>query len=101
MDSVYKDGETFRPERWLDGSVDTSTRQYSGWGHMLAFSDGPRNCIGTRLGEFALPSYLLMASGELTVVHVYGRSVADEGSLLWSSCVPNADWSPRRWFLHT
>ncbi|EKM50918.1 uncharacterized protein PHACADRAFT_128546 [Phanerochaete carnosa HHB-10118-sp] len=50
MDSVYEDGETFRPERWLDGSVDTSTRQFSGWGHMLAFSDGPRNCIGTRLG---------------------------------------------------
>jgi len=50
MDSVYKDGETFRPERWLDGSVAASARQYSGWAHMLVFSDGPRNCIGMRLG---------------------------------------------------
>ncbi|GJE90539.1 cytochrome P450 [Phanerochaete sordida] len=49
MDSVYKEGQMFNPERWLDGSVLESERQYSGWGHMLVFSDGPRNCIGYRL----------------------------------------------------
>ena len=50
MDSVWKDADAFRPERWL-GELPPSQELCSGWANGLAFSDGPRNCVGLRLGE--------------------------------------------------
>ncbi|KAF8643360.1 hypothetical protein AX16_009088 [Volvariella volvacea WC 439] len=46
--AVWGDGTTFRPERWLEPlpPQDVLTK---GWSNTLAFSDGPRNCIGYRL----------------------------------------------------
>ncbi|KAF8906807.1 cytochrome P450 [Gymnopilus junonius] len=51
QDDVWKDADEFRPERWLE-ELPPADRLPSGWGNMLAFSDGPRNCIGTRLAIF-------------------------------------------------
>ncbi|KAM5543816.1 hypothetical protein V8D89_002433 [Ganoderma adspersum] len=51
MDSVWKDADVFRPERWLD-ALPPSDVLCSGWSNTLAFSDGPRNCIGYRLAIF-------------------------------------------------
>lgn len=49
MDSVWKDPDVFRPERWLV-DLPPSDMLCAGWSNTLAFSDGPRNCIGYRLG---------------------------------------------------
>ncbi|PBK86383.1 cytochrome P450 [Armillaria gallica] len=51
QDSVWGDGDTFRPERWLE-SLPPQEQLCSGWGKMLAFSDGPRSCVGTHLAIF-------------------------------------------------
>ena len=51
----WPDPHAFRPERWLDAGFPGTDRKYSGWANMLVFSDGPRNCIGMRLGELASP----------------------------------------------
>ncbi|KAF5347375.1 hypothetical protein D9758_011286 [Tetrapyrgos nigripes] len=51
QDSVWGDGSTYRPERWLEG-LPFADKLPSGWSHLLAFSDGPRNCIGFRLAIF-------------------------------------------------
>jgi hypothetical protein len=50
LDSVWKDPDTFKPERWLGDLPSSEDLQY-GWSNLLAFSDGPRACIGFRLGE--------------------------------------------------
>ena len=49
-DSIWPDPDTFRPERWLD-KLPPNDELCSGWANGLAFSDGPRNCVGLRLGE--------------------------------------------------
>ncbi|KAK0184560.1 cytochrome P450 [Armillaria mellea] len=51
QDSVWGDGDTFRPERWLE-SLPPQEQLCSGWGKILAFSDGPRSCVGTHLAIF-------------------------------------------------
>ncbi|KAI0922392.1 hypothetical protein AcV7_005936 [Taiwanofungus camphoratus] len=61
LDSVWKDGDTFRPERWL-GDLPPNEQLCSGWANTLSFSDGPRNCIGMRLAIFqykVILTYLL------------------------------------------
>ena len=47
---VWGDPDVFRPERWLE-KLPPSDELCSGWANGLAFSDGPRNCVGLRLGE--------------------------------------------------
>ncbi|PBK86343.1 cytochrome P450 [Armillaria gallica] len=51
QDSVWGDGDAFRPERWLE-PLPPQEQLCSGWGKMLAFSDGPRSCVGTHLAIF-------------------------------------------------
>lgn len=51
LDSVWTAPDDFRPDRWLD-SLPPKEDLCSGWGNLLAFSDGPRNCIGFRLAIF-------------------------------------------------
>ncbi|KAH9846772.1 cytochrome P450 [Lenzites betulinus] len=50
-DSVWKDADVFRPERWLE-DLPPVEKLCSGWADLLTFSDGPRNCIGMRLAVF-------------------------------------------------
>ncbi|KAI0704555.1 cytochrome P450 [Earliella scabrosa] len=61
MDSLWKDPDVFRPERWLS-DLPPPQDLCSGWANLLAFSDGPRNCVGLRLAIFqykVILSYLL------------------------------------------
>ncbi|EJF60561.1 cytochrome P450 [Dichomitus squalens LYAD-421 SS1] len=61
MDSVWEDPDVFRPERWLK-DLPASEKLCSGWANTLAFSDGPRNCVGYRLAIFqykVILTYLL------------------------------------------
>ncbi|KAI0759413.1 cytochrome P450 [Trametes elegans] len=51
MDAVWKDPDAFRPERWME-DMPPLNDLCSGWAHTLAFSDGPRNCVGLRLAVF-------------------------------------------------
>lgn len=55
---VWGDGTTFRPERWLE-QLPPSDILPTGWSNLLAFSDGPRNCIGYRLAIFQFKVILL------------------------------------------
>ncbi|KAI0704575.1 cytochrome P450 [Earliella scabrosa] len=48
---VWGDPDVFRPERWLE-KLPPSDELCSGWANGLAFSDGPRNCVGLRLAIF-------------------------------------------------
>jgi len=52
VDAVWKDGSTFRPERWIEpGGLAPREEMQAGWSNILTFSAGPRQCIGYRLGE--------------------------------------------------
>ncbi|OBZ74741.1 hypothetical protein A0H81_05751 [Grifola frondosa] len=51
LDSVWGDGEVFRPERWLE-QLPPQEKLCSGWSNTLSFSDGPRACPGQRLAIF-------------------------------------------------
>ncbi|GKY96258.1 hypothetical protein MPSEU_000585500 [Mayamaea pseudoterrestris] len=43
---LWKDPETFRPERFLDGSEDPPNSRYGTNVKFTAFSKGPRDCLG-------------------------------------------------------
>ncbi|KAH7921939.1 cytochrome P450 [Leucogyrophana mollusca] len=58
MDSVWGDGDAFRPERWME-TLPPKDLLPSGWSQTLAFSDGPRNCIGFRLAIFQVKVILM------------------------------------------
>lgn len=48
------DAGVFRPERWLeDGGVPPADGLPGGWAHTLSFSEGPRLCVGYRLGAYS------------------------------------------------
>lgn len=54
-----KDAAEFKPERWLDGSkIPRTSDTFQGWNGLMAFSAGPRMCIGYRLAvlEFKVRS---------------------------------------------
>ncbi|KAG5730412.1 hypothetical protein E4T56_gene14388, partial [Termitomyces sp. T112] len=51
QDSVWSNPDDFQPERWLE-PLPPRERLPSGWSNLLAFSDGPRSCIGARLAIF-------------------------------------------------
>ncbi|THH06110.1 hypothetical protein EW146_g9715 [Bondarzewia mesenterica] len=51
LHSIWEDGDAFRPERWLE-ELPHREQLCMGWSNLLAFSDGPRSCIGMRLAIF-------------------------------------------------
>ncbi|KZP26339.1 cytochrome P450 [Athelia psychrophila] len=61
LDSVWGDGSVFRPERWLaPGGPAPADLLTNGWSNTLAFSEGPRNCIGYRLAILEFKVILAM-----------------------------------------
>lgn len=52
-DTAWGDGSVFRPDRWFEEPPSQDLLP-KGWSNTLTFSDGPRMCVGYRLGE--LPS---------------------------------------------
>ncbi|KAF5370377.1 hypothetical protein D9758_006897 [Tetrapyrgos nigripes] len=57
LDAIWGDGLAFRPERWLEPLPNQSLLPH-GYGNTLTFSEGPRNCVGFRLGIFQLKAVL-------------------------------------------
>jgi cytochrome P450 len=58
------DAAEFKPERWITpGGTPSPADLPRGWSGLLSFSDGPRNCLGFRLGSlsssFDIPIQLL------------------------------------------
>lgn len=45
-----EDAESFKPERWLDGTVHAKQHEknFTTWGNHLSFLGGPRGCLGYR-----------------------------------------------------
>lgn len=60
-DSIWRNPDDFSPERWL-GDLPDANNLPTGWSHLLAFSDGPRSCIGMR---FAIFQYKIILSSLL------------------------------------
>ncbi|KAF5388378.1 hypothetical protein D9615_000793 [Tricholomella constricta] len=53
LDEVWRQADKFIPERWIDADgLPPSEALCAGWSNTLAFSDGPRNCIGSRLAIY-------------------------------------------------
>ncbi|KAL0959326.1 hypothetical protein HGRIS_014587 [Hohenbuehelia grisea] len=50
-DAMWDNPDQFNPDRWLS-ELPNAEDLCSGWSNLLAFSDGPRTCIGSRLGIF-------------------------------------------------
>lgn len=47
-----ENAETFNPERFLDPEKAPSSKDTtSGWSSLFSFSEGPRMCVGFRLGK--------------------------------------------------
>lgn len=63
------DSEVFRPERWIEpGGIPPHNQLPHGWSSTLSFLDGPRNCLGWRLGEcfyFLVPAVLTGSTDSL------------------------------------
>ncbi|KAJ8469955.1 hypothetical protein ONZ45_g16713 [Pleurotus djamor] len=58
-ESVWgSDGSAFRPTRWLNepgvenGGIPLPSQLPQGWSGLVSFSDGPRRCLGIKLGIF-------------------------------------------------
>jgi cytochrome P450 len=47
-EEVFPDHRTFRPERWLENDKDLDT-------YLVAFSKGPRSCLGIKFVSFLVP----------------------------------------------
>ena len=61
-----EDAAEFRPERWLDPSrLPSASDTPPGWNGLMAFSAGPRICIGYRLA--VLEFKVSFGSGTLIV----------------------------------
>lgn len=54
-----EDARVFKPERWIvPNGVPPPSELPQGWNGLITFCDGPRNCIGWRLG-ILIPSALI------------------------------------------
>lgn len=65
------DASAFNPARWITpGGMPPPSELPHGWSGLLTFCDGPRNCIGWRLGAFSPPSHVVLKAiaDELTAV---------------------------------
>nr|AZR39423.1 cytochrome P450 [Agasicles hygrophila] len=66
---LYSEPEAFMPERWNDGSIDKSKYQF------LTFGEGPRMCIGMRLGK------IQAKCGLLTIIKNYKVTLSNKTML--------------------
>ncbi|KAF9265664.1 cytochrome P450 [Marasmius fiardii PR-910] len=64
------DGDTFQPERWL--SENPPDMGFGGYAGMLAFSDGPRSCVGAQLAIFNYKVILTQLLTRFTFEHPRG-----------------------------
>ncbi|KAJ7223153.1 cytochrome P450 [Mycena pura] len=58
LDATWGDPMNFRPERWFEQHPSPELLPH-GWGNTLTFSEGPRNCVGYRLGIFQFKVVLM------------------------------------------
>nr|BAK09405.1 cytochrome P450 [Postia placenta] len=87
LDAVWKDADTFRPERWLH-DLPASESLCNGWANTLAFSDGPRSCIGMRLAIYQYKVILTQMMGRFRFVDSGADIMLKVSSSLqaWDAC---------------
>jgi len=68
VNDVWKDGSTFRPERWLEeNGLPARSLMQNGWSNTMSFSEGPRICIGYRLAVLEMKSIVAMLIHNFTL----------------------------------
>lgn len=59
MEGIWKDGDSFKPERWVEpGGLPPREQLPTGWSNLLTFNAGPRLCLGYRLALLEAKSIL-------------------------------------------
>ncbi|KZT21967.1 cytochrome P450 [Neolentinus lepideus HHB14362 ss-1] len=79
LEGLWKDGETFMPERWLEpGGLAPKENLQIGWSNLLSFNAGPRQCLGYRLAllEAKASRIPVPNTGQPTPAEVRKRVVA-------------------------
>ncbi|EPQ52860.1 cytochrome P450 [Gloeophyllum trabeum ATCC 11539] len=78
LDSIWGDGQVFRPERWTDPrGLPLKAKGLSSWSNLMTFGAGPRMCLGYRLAFLELKAIIATLirtfKFELTGEHVEKR----------------------------
>ncbi|KAJ7126046.1 cytochrome P450 [Mycena epipterygia] len=82
-DVFGEDAHMFRPERWLDGTVQTST-SLGVYGNLMTFGSGHRACIGWRFAVYEYQTFLveLVKHFEFSMDPSLARKVRREASMV-------------------
>ncbi|KAJ7126049.1 cytochrome P450 [Mycena epipterygia] len=88
-DVFGEDAHVFRPERWLDGTVQTST-SLGVYGNLMTFGSGHRACIGWRFAVYEYQTFLveLVKNFAFSMDPSLARKVRREASMVM---VPTID----------
>ncbi|KAJ7126085.1 cytochrome P450 [Mycena epipterygia] len=81
-DVFGEDAHVFRPERWLDGTVQTSA-SLGVYGNLMTFGSGHRACIGWRFAVYEYQTFLveLVKNFEFSMDPSLARKVRREASI--------------------
>ncbi|KAJ6595685.1 cytochrome P450 [Mycena vulgaris] len=87
-DVFGQDAHVFNPERWLDGTVQTTTN-VGVYGNMMTFGSGHRACIGWRFAVYEYQTFLveLVKNFEFSMDPSIARKVRREATLVMTPTI--------------
>ncbi|KAJ7083852.1 cytochrome P450 [Mycena epipterygia] len=93
-DVFGEDAHVFNPERWLDGTVQTTTK-LGVYGNLMTFGSGIRSCIGWRFAVYEYQAFLveLMKNFEFSMDASIAGKVRREASVVMAPSVSGEEGS--------